>query len=684
MKYSNKLIQETSPYLLQHAHNPVDWYPWGEEALIKAKQEDKLIIVSIGYAACHWCHVMEKESFEDVATASIMNHYFVCIKIDREERPDLDHFFMDALQATSGNGGWPLNMFLTSDGKPFYGGTYFPPRRLHNRPSWQEVLMQIQQAYQSRRKEIEDQANNLVDYLTKANQTPHLSTVIDLENDLFSLAHCEKALEGILTMADQVYGGFGKAPKFPQTFTIQYLLRFSHFTGHQLAFEQAELSLKSMMRGGIYDQIGGGFCRYSTDTAWLAPHFEKMTYDNALLLGVISEVFQINRDDEYKRVAHQTIDFMKREMMSAECGFYAALDADSEGVEGKYYTWKLEEFEEILKDDAQLMSSWFDVSAEGNWEGVNILRINQPLDTWSEKNGLTTVQALTKIEAATVRLLNARNKRIRPGTDDKIILGWNALFNQALVKASLAFDEPSWLELAEKNIDFLLATFYHQEESLWKHTYKRGEAKYPAFLDDLAYLIQALLSIYEPTGNVKYLEKARDVILYVQQFFMEESGLFYYYTPSFQEDILVRKKDIYDGAMPSGNALMAWNLHRAGILMGQEEWRLQAVKMVDAVKEGVLKYPNSFGVWANLMLELVQGTHEILVLGQSAKEEGLSLMGQYIPNKVVMLSTEAIEQYPLMRQKKVKDQTTFYVCKNYNCQLPLTNLQEVLLKVLTN
>ena len=683
MKYTNKLIQETSPYLLQHAHNPVDWYPWGEEALQKAKQEDKPILVSIGYAACHWCHVMEKESFEDEATADIMNKHFVCIKIDREERPDLDHFFMDALQATSGNGGWPLNMFLTSEAKPFYGGTYFPPRRVYNRPSWQEVLVQIQQAYQNRRKEIEEQAINLLEYLTKANQTKHPSSVLQLDASAFTLDQCRKAFDAILAMSDHEYGGFGKAPKFPQTFTIQYLLRYSHYTGDQAAFKQAELSLKSMMRGGIYDQIGGGFCRYSTDAVWLAPHFEKMTYDNALLLVVLSEAFQINKDDEFKRVACQTIDFMKREMMSGEGGFYAALDADSEGEEGKFYTWSKAEFEEVLKTDAMLMASWFDVTENGNWEGVNILRVKHSLDSWAIENGLSPEQALIKIQEASKLLLDARNSRIRPGTDDKIILGWNALFNHALVKASLAFDEPSWLNLAEKNMDFLLAVFYREEESLWRHTYKNGEAKYPAFLDDLAYLVQALLVIYEPTGNLKYLEKAREIIHYLQQYFLDETGIFYYFTPSNQEDILVRKKDIYDGAMPSGNALMAWNLHRAGILLGEETWKSQAIQMVDAVKDGLIKYPNSFGVWANLMLELVQGTHEILVLGDQAKQEGLSLFGPFLPNKVVMLSNEVLEQYPLMAQKQVTDQTTFYVCKQYSCQLPVNSVKEVLLKVLT-
>ena len=683
MKYTNQLIHETSPYLLQHAHNPVDWHPWGEEALQKAKQEDKPILVSIGYAACHWCHVMEKESFEDELTANFMNQHFICIKIDREERPDLDHLFMDALQAISGNGGWPLNMFLTSEGRPFYGGTYFPPKRIHNRASWQEVLTQIQQAYQQRRQEIEEQANNLVAYLNTSNQTVAFKAEVTVDAALFNIEQCEKAYQAILAMSDRQLGGFGKAPKFPQTFTIQYLLRYAHYTGDKDALQQAELSLKSMMRGGIYDQIGGGFCRYSTDASWLAPHFEKMTYDNALLLVVLSEAYQLTKDPEYKQIAVQTVDFMKREMMSEQKGFYAALDADSEGEEGKFYTWTKNEFDEVLQEDAAIMADWFDVTVAGNWEGVNILRNNKLFATWCKDHGLLEEEASVKIKHSIDLLLSARNKRIRPGTDDKIILGWNALFNHALVKASLAFDEPAWLALAEENMSFLLSVFQTDGQISWLHTFKQGVAKYPAFLDDLSYLVQALITLYEPTGKLSYLEEARTIIAYLQANYRDEEGVFYYFTHANQGDILVRKKDLYDGAMPSGNAMMAWNLYRASILLGVEDWKLQAVQMLNTVKDGLLKYPNSFGIWANLMLEMVKGTHEILVLGPEANKEGIGLFKPYIPNKVVMLSIDIVEGYPLMQHKSLEEKTTFYVCRDYACQLPLHHLDEVLLMVLT-
>lgn len=683
MKHTNQLIHESSPYLLQHAHNPVDWLPWGNEALDRAKKEDKPILVSIGYAACHWCHVMERESFEDEVTANFMNQHFICIKIDREERPDLDHFFMDALQAISGNGGWPLNMFLTSDAKPFYGGTYFPPKRLHNRPSWQEVLAQIHQAFQGRRNEIEEQAENLLNYLSKSNQTAGFDNAIYTDTSLFSMDQCQKAFTTIMGISDKVYGGFGKAPKFPQSFTIQFLIRYHHFTGDKEAFQQAELSLKSMMRGGIYDQIGGGFCRYSTDTTWLAPHFEKMTYDNALLLVCLAEAHQLKKDPEYKTVAVQTIEFMKREMMSVDFGFYAALDADSEGEEGKFYTWTKQEFVRVLKEEAPLMANWFDVTEAGNWEGVNILRTNASIEEWAKGHGLDTKAADKIIQGSINLLLAERQKRIRPGTDDKIILGWNALFNHALVKAAVAFEEPEWLELAEQNMQFMLNAFEGVEDNQWLHTYKNGVAKYPAFLDDLSYLAQALITLYEPTGNLVYLEKARSILQYIQSHYIDETGVFFYYTPSFQKDVLVRKKDIYDGAMPSGNALMAWNLYKAGILLGEEGWKRQSVQMLESVKEGVMKYPNSFGVWANLMLEMAQGTHEILVLGSNADEKGAALLKHYIPNKVVMLATEINEQYPLMQQRSVTAETLYYVCRDYTCQLPQKDDQEVLLNVLT-
>jgi uncharacterized protein YyaL (SSP411 family) len=683
MNHTNRLINETSPYLLQHAHNPVDWYAWGDEALQRAKQEDKPILVSIGYAACHWCHVMERESFEDLQTASLMNQYFICIKIDREERPDLDHFFMDALQATSGNGGWPLNMFLTSDGRPFYGGTYFPPQNMHNRISWKELLVQLHGAYQKRRADIEEQANNLIEHLQKSNNLKSNHSFDITQEEMFTPQQTQKIFNNIMGAADQVEGGFGTAPKFPQTYTIQYLLRYHHFTGNKEALEQATLSLKKMMRGGIYDQLGGGFCRYSTDVQWLAPHFEKMTYDNALLLLVLAEAFQLTEDQEYKRVAEETICFMQRELQDVNGGFYAALDADSEGVEGKFYTWDIKEFEQVLGADAGAIAALYGVTEHGNWEEVNILHMQKSIQDWAKDIGLLEEEALNLLAAAKTKLMPCRSKRVRPATDDKIILGWNALFNQALSKAGQAFGREDWIAIATQNMAFLLSSFEDQTTGQLLHTHKAGISKYPAFLDDVAYLIQALLFLYEPTGMLAYLEKARELMHYAIEHFSDEDQMFFYFTPGFQEDILVRKKDLYDGAIPSGNAVMAWNLHRLGLLYDQQEWRKRAEMMLGTVKNAAEKYPTSYGIWSNLLLEFTQGTHEILVLGPEALSVGQVVLSHFIPNKVFMAASDAAMGYPLMEGRFSTPETHIFICRNYACSLPFTSLEEAVDFVLT-
>jgi len=683
MKHVNSLINETSLYLLQHAHNPVNWYPWGSEALDIALSQDKPILVSIGYAACHWCHVMERESFEDEATAKLMNEHFVCIKIDREERPDLDHLFMDALQAISGQGGWPLNVFLTSAGKPFYGGTYFPPKRFQNRVSWTELLGQIQNAYQTRRSEIEEQANNLTEYLqnTNKNDAQKLGSLNLPFEELFTKQQTEKIYNQLMAAADRVEGGFGNAPKFPQTYSIQYLLRYHHYNQCQPAFEQATLSLKKMIRGGIYDQIGGGFCRYSTDTYWLAPHFEKMTYDNALLVTVMAEAYQMTGDIEYKNAINDTISFMKREMMNNEAGFYAAIDADSEGVEGKFYVWTKEEFDELLGDDAPLMADFFDVTQQGNWEHTNILRLKDSTEEWAKLNQLELTYAEALVNKSKKILLDAREKRPRPATDDKVLLGWNALFNQTLTKSATALSDPDLLALAIKNMGYILDSFYQAGEEKWKHTFKNGQAKYDAFLDDLAFLVQSLLFLYEPTGNLQYLIKAADITKYIIENFSDEDELYFYFTSSFQNDILVRKKDLYDGAIPSGNAVMAWNLHRLAILLDIPSWKKRSENMVELQKDNIIKYPNSFGIWASLLLAFVQGTNEVLILGPGAAAAAFKFLKKNVPNSILMASEIVEKGYPLMDDKKVNDMLTYYLCKCYSCRLPVLSEEELMKQI---
>jgi uncharacterized protein YyaL (SSP411 family) len=676
----NRLSKETSPYLLQHAQNPVDWFPWGEEALGKAKAEDKPILVSIGYAACHWCHVMERESFEDEETAAIMNRHFVNIKIDREERPDLDHIYMDAVQAMTGSGGWPLNVFLTPDGKPFYGGTYFPPVKAYNRASWKEILTGIALSYKDKREDVYDQAEQLVRHLEQANsfglnQAPAFDIPFE---EKFTKQQTQQILENIQKSADREWGGFGRAPKFPQTFTIEYLLRHHYFYGDEQALAQAKLSLDKMIYGGLYDQAGGGFARYSTDTEWLAPHFEKMTYDNALLVSVLSEAYQLTKDSLYADTIKHTLEFIQREMLDAEGGFYAALDADSEGVEGKFYTWAKADADHVLGEDAVLMAEVFDLSDGGNWEGVNILRMRQSLPMISEQKNIPLNILKEKVSKAREKLLQERSSRIRPLLDDKILLGWNALMNKALSKAYAAIGNKEYLELAVRNMDFLVDKLKNKDSGLWFHTYKNGEARFPAFLDDYAYLIDALLALQEVSGVTKYIKLADELATEVLHQFSEENSPFFYYSPLGQSDIIVRKKEVNDGAVPSGNAMMAWNLYRLSVLVGKADWKERAVNMLESILQPVVRYPTSFGVWGNLLLEMVNGTHEIVVLGDGAMTEGRNFLALYVPNKIFQMAGSPDETQPLMRGKPAITQLTWYLCRNYTCRRPLNSLSELI------
>lgn len=673
--HSNKLLQETSPYLLQHAHNPVNWYPWGEEALQKAKEENKPILVSIGYSACHWCHVMERESFEDAATAEIMNKHFINIKIDREERPDLDHIYMDAVQAMTGSGGWPLNVFLTPEGKPFYGGTYFPPQKAFNRPSWQDVLNSVAQAFGERRHEIDAQAENLTAHLSQSNsfglQKP------GTEEQFFAPENLEKAFEAVMKSADKQWGGFGKAPKFPQTFTIQFLLRYHYVSGNKEALQQALLSLDKMIDGGIYDQVGGGFARYSTDAEWLAPHFEKMLYDNALLVSVLSEAYQLTKKEKYREVINETIAFIERELMHPGKGFYAALDADSEGVEGKFYVWTYEEINALLGENAALFCAYYDIGPGGNWEGQTILWVKISAEQFAENSNVSVNELNKVIEKGKSILLAERNKRVRPALDDKILLGWNALMNTALGKAFAATGNEHYRRLAIDNMKFLFEKFAVKDGAGFHHTWKKEQAKFPAFLDDYAFLIQALLQLQEITGNTDWLDKAVNITNYVIAEFSDEETGFFFFTPKNQPDIIVRKKEVYDGAVPSGNAVMATNLYQLSILTGSNDWKERSFAMISSLGNAIIKYPTSFGVWAGLLQEITDGTAEIAIIGMSPAEVHMDVLKMYLPHKVVMVTNEA-SIYPLLSGKPITEKTNIWLCKNYSCQAPVYAAEQLI------
>lgn len=678
--HTNQLIHESSPYLLQHAHNPVNWYPWGEEALAKARAADKPILVSIGYAACHWCHVMERESFEDVATAAIMNEYFINIKIDREERPDLDHIYMDAVQAMTGSGGWPLNVFLTPDTKPFYGGTYFPPKRAYNRASWKEILEAVQKGYRERREEILSQAEKLTTHLLSANafgvQQPGAA------GSLFTKEQVQTIASNLLANADTEWGGFGKAPKFPQTFSIQYLLRHHHFTKDEPSLKQALLSLDKMIEGGIYDQLGGGFARYSTDNEWLAPHFEKMLYDNALLINVLAEAWQITHLPPYARAIQETLAFIEREMLDKEGGFYSALDADSEGVEGKFYVWSLEEVNRILGEDAALFTACYDVSEKGNWEHTNILRITRPFTAIAAEMGIQPDALEVKLAQCRTRMLQERSTRIRPQLDDKILLGWNALMITAYAKAFAALGEEAYRERARASMAFLEKRLAGKEGS-WFHTYKNDQARIPAFLDDYAYLIQAYIHLQEITGSGEYLLKARDLTEWVITHFEEPDTGFFFYTHEQQQDVIVRKKEVYDGAVPSGNAIMAQNLFYLSIVFNRPAWAERSEGLAVSLGNAITKHPSSFGVWAMLVQLMTQGMLEIAITGQQAKTFLRPVLERLIPNKILQTEETNSDIFPLLAGKgsSKETETAFYLCKNYACQAPFLTIEALLAKV---
>ncbi|MBL7739251.1 MAG: thioredoxin domain-containing protein [Chitinophagaceae bacterium] len=671
--HTNHLIQETSPYLLQHAHNPVNWYPWGDEALQKAREENKPILVSIGYAACHWCHVMERESFEDEATARIMNDHFINIKIDREERPDLDHIYMDAVQAMTGSGGWPLNVFLTPDARPFYGGTYFPPKKAFNRPSWQEVLLSVKQAFEERRHEIDAQAENLTAHLVQSNSFG-LQKDSD-QNDLFRKDKPDEIFQHIMKSADREWGGFGRAPKFPQTFIIQYLLRYHYVTGNKEALQQALLSLDKMIAGGIYDQAGGGFARYSTDTEWLAPHFEKMLYDNALLVSVLSEAFQLTGHTRYRQVIEETMQFVKRELLHPQMGFYAALDADSEGEEGKFYTWSYEEVKKVVQDDAPLFCQYYDINPKGNWEGKNILRVKVPFEEFAVQHNISAEQLAALLNKAKEKLLAERNKRERPLLDDKIILGWNALMNTACSKACMATGNGEYKKLAIDNMTFLLDKFRDGNTGRFFHTWKNGQAKYPAFLDDYAFLIEALIHLQEVTADQNWLIMAADIVHYVTGHFSEPDTGFFYYTGKEQQDVIIRKKEVYDGAVPSGNSIMAYNLYRLSILLDRPDWKARSMDMLSSIGVAVSRYPVSFGIWSSLLQEIVAGTFEIAVVGAGYEKLMKKISHVYLPHRVLTAASASHPGFPLLSNKALSDYPLIYLCKDYVCQQPVDSIE---------
>lgn len=665
MHRTNRLSGETSPYLLQHSHNPVDWYPWGEEALTAARTQDKPILVSIGYSACHWCHVMERESFEDSGTADFMNENFINVKVDREERPDLDHIYMDAVQAMTGSGGWPLNVFLTPEAKPFYGGTYFPPRPIHNRNSWKEVLSGVSAAFRDRRKEVEQQADNLTRHVATAGSFGIGDKQLSGAATAFLPAVLKEIRDRLLASADTADGGFGGAPKFPQTFSIRFLLNDYYYTRNSASLDQACLSLDKMIRGGIYDQLAGGFARYATDREWLVPHFEKMLYDNALLVITLSEAFQLTKKPLYAEAIRECIGFIDKELANGQGGYFSALDADSEGIEGKYYVWDAREIEELLGGDAKIFMDYYGVTEQGNWEGTNIL--TRPVE------GPVSPDESRRLEAARQLLLEYRSRRIPPGLDDKILLGWNALMNMAFSKAFAALGDEGYRDRAIAGMAFLQQRLEGEGLYFYSHSWK-GEARQPAFLDDYATLIAALIQLQEITGDAGWLLRAKMLLAYVIEHFSDPETGFFFYTHEAQKDVILRKKEIYDGATPSGNSMMASNLLYLGVVFHEEEWAERARRMVSAMQQPVTTHPGSFGGWATIFQALTYSIPEVVITGVSPENARKEFLAHLIPYRVFQSMQVENTQFPLLRDKPVDPGPLIFLCKDYACQLPVNEV----------
>jgi uncharacterized protein YyaL (SSP411 family) len=674
----NELSTETSPYLLQHAQNPVHWQPWSTKALQMAKDFDKPILVSIGYSACHWCHVMERESFEVEATAAVMNEHFINIKIDREERPDIDHIYMDAVQAMTGSGGWPLNVFLTPEGKPFYGGTYFPPVKAYGRASWTDVLVSIAEGWKNNKEKMLEQAETLTQHLEKSNNIAQLQNAVNVSevHTFFTKEDCKTVTENLLATADTVEGGFGKAPKFPQTFSINCLLQSAYFLKDEKALQQAELSLNKMLNGGIYDQLAGGLCRYSTDGEWLAPHFEKMLYDNALFIIALSNAYLLTKKEVYKNAVQHVFSFIMSEMKDSNGGYYAAIDADSEGVEGKFYVWDKAEIERVLGTDAALFNDYYDVTESGNWEEKNILRVLRPLEDVAASYNMPIGSALLIINEAKKKLLDVRSKRVRPGTDDKILLGWNALLLTAFCKAYAILQDDVYKNAAIQLYDFIEEKFAKENKGYF-HTYKNGQPKYPAFLDDYSYYADACIHLQEITADEKYLHSAKKITEYIFENFHDKKTGFFFFTEESQEDIIVRKIEIYDGATPSANAVMAKNLLYLSLVFDKREWHEKAVFMIDSLKTIIKKHPGSFGIWSATAMNMAAGINEIVVIATSEILPLNEVLLQFLPNKVLQANFN-ISNMPLLKDRPILQQLSIYLCRDFACTPTLTSVNELM------
>jgi uncharacterized protein len=674
----NQLINASSPYLLQHAENPVNWYPWGEEALTKARTENKPIFLSIGYAACHWCHVMAHESFEDEETAVFMNEHFVNVKVDREERPDIDAIYMQATVAMTGSGGWPMSVFLTPDLKPFYTGTYFPPVQRYNMPAFRDILAGIARAWKEEPGEITRVGGQVASHLQQALASDQVG------DTSFSQDHLSAVTKALVESYDWGYGGWGSAPKFPQPMTIEFLLR-RHVAGDQDTLKTAVHVLKAMSRGGMYDVVGGGFSRYSVDNFWRVPHFEKMLYDNAQLARAYLHAWQITRDPQFKQIVTETLEFVARELTHPAGGFYSSLDADSEGEEGKFYVWTLDEIREVLGEESEFFEAAYGVSERGNWEGKTVLQRSLDEPSLAARFKLEPHAVPARLAACHARLLTARASRVRPGTDDKVLTAWNGLMLATTAEASRSIDDPElqhkYLIMATRNADFLLDAL--RPGGRLKRSWRQGNATDDVFLEDYAALILGLLELYQTDFQEKWYASAQQLAEEMIDLFEDPNGGFFD-TSRVSEELLLRPKDLQDNATPSGNALACEALLKLAAFTDSGSYRDRAEKSLQLIAQHALRYPTSFGRWLNAADFALADVKQVAVVYGSDLEEARGLLqtiqSAYRPNIVVAASSQpASDEAPsLLKERPLREnQPTVYVCEGFVCKMPVNTISEL-------
>jgi uncharacterized protein len=677
MKFTNHLIHETSPYLLQHAHNPVDWFPWGEEAFEKARSENKPVLLSVGYSACHWCHVMAHESFEDEEIAKLMNENFVNVKVDREERPDVDQIYMNAVQMMTHHGGWPMTVFLTPDGVPFYGGTYFPPQDRYNMPGFPKVLIGVAEAYRDRKDDILETGTSLVNELRRLSATS--GSDYSIETELLDAAYI-----GIIRNYDSINGGFGGAPKFPPAMTLEFLLRTHARTGNQEALEMVRYTCEKMANGGMYDQLGGGFHRYSTDARWLVPHFEKMLYDNALLSRLYLHYFQVSQDPKARETAEGILDYVMREMTGPAGGFYSTQDADSEGHEGKFFVWDIKEIRDALSEtQADLFCSYYNITESGNFEDKNIPNVTRPLEELASGYNVPVAALEESLKESRCKLFELRETRVKPDRDEKILTAWNGLMTASFAEAGVILNRPDYTNAARRNAEFVLSNL--RRDGTLLRTWKDGVAKFNAYLEDYAFLSEGLVTLYETTGEFRWLTEAiRLTERMIEEFWDSEGGGFFF-TGKSHESLIVRSKDYFDNATPSGNSVAAMLLLRLAVLTGNDKFRSLATAILREVGDSARRYPSGFGYALSAGDFLLSTVKEVAVVGEDPGDIQPLLSEvwrKYLPNKVVApgvsAETEAAQVLPLLANRpRLNGLATAYVCEHYTCKQPATDLSSL-------